>query len=153
VRRLRHHAWDGALRPALGHRQRRLGLPWVLRAVPKSAVVSEAALQAAWRDWGARCARRQSPKSHVFERGARLAGALAGLVLPPITTEEEVGAVVVTIVQVPTSPVQQGTRSSRVSLVFERHGLQPFFLQPGSATYCHSTWDSKTSVYKAKVGN
>lgn len=33
------HAGDGAVRPALGHRQRRLGLPGGLRAVAASAVV------------------------------------------------------------------------------------------------------------------
>lgn len=38
-RRSLRHAGDGALRPALGHRQRRLGLPGVVRAVPASALV------------------------------------------------------------------------------------------------------------------
>lgn len=37
-----HHAGDGALRPALGHRQRRLSLSGVPRAVPASAVVRAA---------------------------------------------------------------------------------------------------------------
>lgn len=38
-RRDPRHAGNGAVRPALGHRQRRLGLPGGLRAVPASAVV------------------------------------------------------------------------------------------------------------------
>lgn len=36
------HAGDGAVRSALGHRQRRPGLPGVLRAVPESGVVRAA---------------------------------------------------------------------------------------------------------------
>lgn len=41
------HAGDGAVRPALGHRQRRLGLPGGLRAVGASAVVRTRAWRAA----------------------------------------------------------------------------------------------------------